>query len=555
VNTVPLLDHDAAPSAALSTTGLDPHTQLGEILQRITALQQQPIIPDNPFGQLGAVLQGFHAGTQGRPNPAFEQGLAQRRQALTGLTNAATVTGTLATLQDRATTRADAAAEREAKRKTELLKMRVDLTGTLLKDATDPNARMFALRQLRDLGVIGYDDATLATFANSGQDKTITDRLKLAVGAIEAGVDPSAVGVNTAGIDVNAIRSMTAEQRAALFGPDGRKTFLDNREKQIDVDTKRMIFDAQNRIREGRGTAADYALTKAGPKTPDNVVAEILSDYYAGRPLTPEKSRVVSDYLLNQRLKGLSGDAQLAMKAALGDADADRALARLKPGERNVTIAEIYARAGEVRAKVQADPAYRPTIAEQGALNAAEMFAEQKSAKPLPTKMAEQFGAARSIVDHLRTIRDIVDNQRGLDYVGPVAGRTGRAAEATGFGHIPARARLYHAIDGLLLEIGPDKFGSAFTDKEQEILSGFLTEINNPGPQFAIKLKAVERIMAQKYRDLVSVAQANKYRIPDEFVTMPGEQASEPSLKDRIRDMLLRGMSPDDIRRELGGQR
>ena len=82
-------------------------TLLG-ILQRLRDLQTQPMVPNNPMAQLGTVLQGFAAGTQGRANPALEMYGGMRAQALKGLGEDAQIGGALATLTNQRATRKQA---------------------------------------------------------------------------------------------------------------------------------------------------------------------------------------------------------------------------------------------------------------------------------------------------------------------------------------------------------------------------------------------------------------------------------------------------------------
>jgi len=80
-----------------SQSGQDPTQQQGllQILQQIQAIQNRPLIPDNPLSQLGAALQGASAGFAGQPNPAIAQAMAQRQQQLSGLSQTAGVVGRL----------------------------------------------------------------------------------------------------------------------------------------------------------------------------------------------------------------------------------------------------------------------------------------------------------------------------------------------------------------------------------------------------------------------------------------------------------------------------
>src|SRR3990172_1026493 len=83
-----------------SQTAQDPTQQQGllQILQQIQAIQNRPLIPDNPLSQLGAALQGASAGFAGQPNPAVAQAMAQRQQQLSGLSQTAGIMGQIPTI-------------------------------------------------------------------------------------------------------------------------------------------------------------------------------------------------------------------------------------------------------------------------------------------------------------------------------------------------------------------------------------------------------------------------------------------------------------------------
>ena len=71
------------PFYMLSPEILSSDEGLTSILQRLQELSTQPTIPNNPLSQLGTVLSGFAAGTQGRANPVLEQAMEQRKTAFT----------------------------------------------------------------------------------------------------------------------------------------------------------------------------------------------------------------------------------------------------------------------------------------------------------------------------------------------------------------------------------------------------------------------------------------------------------------------------------------
>ena len=519
-------------------------TLLG-ILQRLRDLQAQPMVPNNPMAQLGTVLQGFASGTQGRANPALEMYGGMRQQALKGLGEEAQIGGALSTLQNQR-------AQREADRQRLLSGMAGDVMRAL---PDNPGAIKIALKQYRDLGLVTMDDAAIETVANAGMAKSLQDRLKLAAGALDAGADPTTLGINLPPTSLEALKTMTPDQRVSLFGPDAKKTFLANREAEVKLKTDRLVGDATERIALGTATAADYRLTGKGAKSPDAVIGELLGDFYSGRPLTPQAQDAIKQYLDTKRLQGLTGDAQLAMRAATGDKTARRALEVMKETDRNLTEVELYLRAGKIQATLAAQPGLTPTIDEQATLNAANLMAERRDAKPLPETAGKRFSSMRVILGQVNIIEDLLKGGAGK-FLGPVKGPVGKMQEKLGVAPDPQRQQLHTALSILLAEVGPEKFGGQFTLPEQALIRDFLAAANAPEQFFRSKLAAVKDMMVKKYRGDLALAKSNKYRVPDEFQLLPGEEAPPKPNDDfytKYRDLRLQGLSPEDAKRRLRG--
>jgi len=104
-----------------SQSGQDPTQQQGllQILQQIQAIQNRPLIPDNPLSQLGAALQGASAGFAGQPNPAVAQAMAARQQQLSGLSQTAGVLGQIGTIKQQEATLAETRRARAVQEKAE----------------------------------------------------------------------------------------------------------------------------------------------------------------------------------------------------------------------------------------------------------------------------------------------------------------------------------------------------------------------------------------------------------------------------------------------------
>ena len=89
--------HDMTP---LDTQG-DPESILQQLIAQIRQQQTRPIVPDNPLAQIGSVLAGFAAGTQGKPNPVLENYRQERKDELSGLHEQAGIAGSLAPIENR----------------------------------------------------------------------------------------------------------------------------------------------------------------------------------------------------------------------------------------------------------------------------------------------------------------------------------------------------------------------------------------------------------------------------------------------------------------------
>jgi hypothetical protein len=142
------------PSMTPLDTQQDPESLLRQLMLQIQQRQAQPLVPDDPLAQLGSVLSGFAAGTQGKPNPALEQYRQQRKDELSGLHEQAGLASSLATIADRRQSRQ--AARQQA----------IDTTLTGLLKSDSPDARMYAGRflqqRLKTLGAEMPDDVVVS---------------------------------------------------------------------------------------------------------------------------------------------------------------------------------------------------------------------------------------------------------------------------------------------------------------------------------------------------------------------------------------------------------
>lgn len=110
-------------------------TLLG-ILQRLRDLSQQPLVPQNPLAQLGTVMQGFAAGTQGQQNPALQMYAQQRQSQMGGLAHEATIGSALNTVQNQ-----------QAERKAQQSRLHLDVIKGL--PDTTPETRTYKFNALQ----------------------------------------------------------------------------------------------------------------------------------------------------------------------------------------------------------------------------------------------------------------------------------------------------------------------------------------------------------------------------------------------------------------------
>ena len=198
-------------------------TLLG-ILQRLRDLSQQPLVPQNPLAQLGAVMQGFSAGTQGQQNPALQVYAQQRQQQLGALGQTATIAGMMNTMRHQAETE-KMVREKEARGSED---QALQVFQGILKDAKKPEERVYAAQGLQTLlrkrGVELPDQ--LVTSMGLG---TLSKSIMADVGlGIEMGLPDTAIAAR-AGVDLSTIMAL----RESFQSPQ-----VDNVRKALGLRTK-----------------------------------------------------------------------------------------------------------------------------------------------------------------------------------------------------------------------------------------------------------------------------------------------------------------------------
>ncbi len=213
-----------------SQTAQDPTQQQGllQILQQIQAIQNRPLIPDNPLSQLGAALQGASAGYAGQPNPAIAQAMAQRQQQLSGLSQTAGVLGQIGSMQQHQaalaeTKRARAIQESTAAGKDQLerIKFRAQLAMDRIKD---PNLSVRA-GGYRDLQALPIEYGGIDPKANpdelAANTKEKFDELHdEAIALLLAGEDPQgpAWAKRFSGVPLTEYKATIARDPLAAWG-------------------------------------------------------------------------------------------------------------------------------------------------------------------------------------------------------------------------------------------------------------------------------------------------------------------------------------------------
>jgi hypothetical protein len=517
---------------APTTTGSTPEQTLLAVLKATGDLQGQPLVPqNNPLLQVGAALSGFAAGTQGRPNPVLHQLRQERADQISALHQQAAVAGTIATLQDRVAQRT---LESQRERRLEE-RMKVDnalkMAEPFLKNADNPESVRFGLRLMRQIPGITIPEGAEEAMAATGNAKTLRERLDMTLAALDRGLEPTAMGVNVAGIDVARLRSLSKEDRLALMSPEAQTRLADAADKGVKARMDRIKLDATERIQAGTPQAFDYEITGVGAKTADQVVAKIVEKRLNGLTLSREEQGLFDQWRVSNQLKGLQGNAAIALGKALGIKGFDRAWEALKAEDKSLSEVELMVKAAEAQERMK-QPGYIPTLQDRSYVGAANMLLERRDARPMPQKFTEQLDAARNVFEHLNAIEDIFARGGGK-YVGPIAGRMGKAAEAIGF-TAADRTALYQAINGLMLETGPDRFGSAFTATEKSILQAVLAEVQNPSSAFSVKIREFRKLAERKYRERIAQAKANKWRIADEYLEPPSRGGDTDALRNAV---------------------
>ena len=252
--------------------------------------------------QVGGMLQGLSAGFLGQPDPRIAQQDAALKHKLE-----------LIRLQQ--------SVERQRMDKTKFQL-------SIAKDLWD-SAPELALKQYETSGLVKFSPEERQQALEGKQAAQIPHRMEAVLGALDANIDPRALPpALTHGFNVPALQALPKSVRDEL-APNRRKQIADALAAETKSAFEQTRLARDKRIEAGVATPADLQL--AGAKTPEDIGQRLMTQSItSGLPVPPEYQPFLKAYAREQQLKGLSGPARLAMKAAQGDPVAAAALRRLK---------------------------------------------------------------------------------------------------------------------------------------------------------------------------------------------------------------------------------
>lgn len=538
---------------------VDPEQSLMSVLQNIQTSAPPKPRPQGQLSQAGALMSGFATGFLGTKDPVQERAYAEQETYQRYLSQVAQISSVVTqtvqrkaemAMRDRQLTLAEAKEtrlEEQAKRK-----LLVDTGLKGLESAGDEvSARIFS-QMLVQAGVV--DGNAVPTLVKGGLAKSLPERLSMTIGAIENGLNPTEIGVNTTGIDIPKLMGLSKEARQALLPADTQEKLAKAMKTKMEASIEGVKADAALRLKSGTATEDDRRLLGMVGKGTDGVMSEILVKYYRGDALSQREIEAAQQYQRNLQFKGLTGDSMVNIMAAMGDPAARRALENMPLNDKALGDNDVLVTAAQIKAKVKEDPNYPLSPREKGFLVAAEDVLKRKNAKPAPKYLTDKFTSINTIMDTLDQIDDLVNKKGGKAFLGPVMGNVGIGLEKLGMTN-PVRAELYTAINFLLAEVGPDKFGGQFTEGEKKIVRDFITEIQNPSGNFAVRLKSFQTTMNTKLRDYGTIARSGNYAVDDTLTSRSARKqmmSGQDPVDAEIDKLLMDGASPADIRKKLG---
>lgn len=506
-----------------SQTAQDPTQQQGllQILQQIQAIQNRPLIPDNPLSQLGAALQGASAGYAGQPNPAIQQAMAQRQQQLSGLTQTAGVLGHIGMLQhqkqqmDLATLRETRQAAHETRTAGQAGKeFSLKFAQELMKVGQGP-AMQKGFELLNEVGQLGLSPEQISLYAQGDMLKKMPEGIALASHMLDAGVDPTPFVKLPPDLTAR-LKAMSPEERAAIQGPDAAqkaaqaaKTLLESKIAQIQFD----------RVQAG--------LPKEPPKSFEEMATGIVDRMNNDPRFIPSQQQqdYVKMYLMEKNIKGLVSKEALAYRALVyGDADAKKVYDALSAEEKGMTDVKIGLQAAQERLRMMQDPTYVPPTAGKVALLYTDQKLEQKDARVMPPVVQQRMIAARTALGRVGVVQEIMKKPEFEAWIGRVQGPIGKMIESTGIAPSlsnPDRIRMQTEMAALFAESNPELIGTTWTVNEMAIRKEFQAEMTNPSPQFKGRFTAMVDMLKRKYADQVSSAKANHYHMPEDWNRSP----------------------------------
>lgn len=290
------------------------------LLEALLQLQSQPLVPsDNPALQLGSVLSGFAAGTQGQANPVLTQ-LASRRQQDLG-TGLAAAGMRLNVDTARQTARHQESTETEARLSRETRERELALsTGRMLLDQAsnlrEPKLAKAGYTRLADAGMLpeAFKDPSYIEQASQkaiNQADFMKQETLLAAKALTYADSPSAApDPDLLRLAPNFIEmAKTPEGRTALKMayklPSPKLYLLDEKTKELESEVKTAALMSEQELAKSLGVL--YPL--AG-KNVEQLVTHGMLLRSAGHKLPAALEKVLTDYNAKFAL-GLSSERAL----------------------------------------------------------------------------------------------------------------------------------------------------------------------------------------------------------------------------------------------------
>lgn len=255
------------PLQAPTTTGDTAEQTLLAVLNKINAMQNQPIVPDNPLAQIGAALAGFGAGVQGKANPVLAQFRADREMQMQGLAQQATIANALSSLENTRATRAETQrhhrATEEKAEKDYALRVRdfAQKNFTEFSKHADPAVRLHAFKSAQETGLLPKELDAVAASAMAGPDfETKHDQV---LSIVVAGGNPFDKALYGERYPVNVFGPVVMQAQRSMQQPGGAMALNEHRFKKESPETVMKARYAVLNMRDADSLTNDEQREKA----------------------------------------------------------------------------------------------------------------------------------------------------------------------------------------------------------------------------------------------------------------------------------------------------